>query len=86
MKCRLVLRFLAVLEAIMFTMNKRIWTPIIGEQLDAFRATDNTRELYAVAVKKSADIVGQIPRKTSAGCSIFLSRRGTIECTITGAR
>ena len=53
-----------------YHIYKRIWTPTIDEQLDAFRATDNTRDLYAVAVKKSADIVGQIPRKISAGCSI----------------
>ena len=41
---------------------------------------------YAVAVMRGDTIVGHVPRKISAACSLFLHRNGTIRCTVTGSR
>ena len=38
------------------------WTPIIGEQLNCVREDENPRDCYAVAIKKSGNIVGHVPR------------------------
>jgi hypothetical protein len=39
---------------------------------------------YAVAAVKDAAVVGHVPRKISAPCSLFLHNNGIIQCTITG--
>ena len=46
---------------------------------------------FAVAVLKPATsdssmVVGHVPRKISAACSVFLEFGGIIRCTITGTR
>ena len=41
---------------------------------------------YAVAIIKNDGIVGHVPRKMSAMCSLFLRKGGTIMCSITGPR
>ena len=51
------------------------------------REEGNPNDVYAVAVKTDADIVvGHLPWKISAACSLFLRRSGTIVCQVTGSR
>ena len=67
---------------------KREWVPFIGEELLCHREIGNISDPYAVAVLKreSSQVVGHVPRKISATCSLFLDLGGTIDCKITGPR
>ena len=65
---------------------KEIWIPVEGEVLSCMREVGNSRDPMAVAVKKGGDVVGHVPRKLSAVCSIFLQRGGTISCRVAGHR
>ena len=65
---------------------KDTWTPSVGEELPCKRETGNDKDRYAVAVMRGDTIVGHVPRKISAACSLFLRRNGTIRCTVTGSR
>ena len=60
------------------------WTPIIGEQLNCEREDENPRDRYAVANKRSGNIVGHVPCNISTLCSLFLRRGGAIYCVVTG--
>ena len=57
-----------------------IWKAEIGENLTCIRKPGNVRDPYAVAVIKSesSTIVGHVPRKISAICSLFLRKGGSI--------
>ena len=57
-----------------------IWEAYIGEELSCQREEDNAHDPYAVAVLKSATVVGHLPRKVSTLCSLFIRRGGTIHC------
>jgi len=50
----------------------------------------NAHDPYAVAVKKTIGgelrVVGHIPRRISAICSLFIRRGGDINCQVTGNR
>ena len=46
----------------------------------------NDKDPYAVAVLRGDMIVGHVPRRISAACSIFLRIGGTIQCVVTAAR
>ena len=59
-----------------------IWSPSAGEELDCGCEPTNTKDPYAVAVLRRSNVVGHIPRKISATCSLFLRRKGTIPCRI----
>ena len=48
--------------------------------------SDYSNVHYAVAVRKSAKVVGHILYKISRVCRLFLDRNGVITCTITGPR
>ena len=71
-----------------YHIYKREWVPFIGEELLCHREIGNISDPYAVAVLKpeSSQVVGHVPRKISAICSLFLDLRGTIDCKITGPR
>lgn len=58
----------------------------INVELFCQREEDNPNDLYVVAVKTDGIVVGHVPRKHLAGCSLFLRRRSTIVCKITGSR
>ena len=55
---------------------KDIWTPAIGEVLTC---TQELTNVHDVAVKRSADIVGHVPRSISYLCYLFIERGGIIE-------
>lgn len=65
---------------------KNIWRPTIGEQLVCKREVSNAQDTYAVAVMRGGTVVGHVPRKISAACALFLGRKGSIRCTISGSR
>lgn len=62
------------------------WTPTLNEDLTCLRERGNIEDPHAVAVLKYDIVVGHVPRRISTMCSMFLGRRGTITCTITGAK
>ena len=63
------------------------WKPKACEKLECCREEDNLHDPYAVAMKKGETIVGHVPRKILAACSLFLKKEDTtITCTITGIR
>ena len=47
---------------------------------------DNSEDQYALAIRKDEDIIGDIPRKISFLCSLFIRRGGIIHSLITGDR
>ena len=64
---------------------KATWKPKAGEKLECRREEDKLHYPYAVAMKKGEKIVGHVPRKISAACSLFLKKEDTtITCTVTG--
>ena len=61
----------------------------LGERLDCVPETANRKDPYAVSVQQPESrqtIVGHLPRKISAACSMFVRKGGTITCTISGER
>ena len=57
-----------------------IWNPVLGERLTCKRELDNVEDRYAVAICKDEDtVVGQVPRKISFLCSVFIRRGGSIK-------
>ena len=65
-----------------------IWEAKVGENLTCIWEPSNIRDPYAVAVTKpeSSTIVGHVPRKMSAICSLFLRKGGSIFCQVSGSR
>ena len=68
-----------------------IWgAPALGEELTCCRELRNSHDPYAVAVKKRIGgeerVVGHVPRRISAICSLVVRRGGTILCTVAGSR
>ena len=55
-----------------FHVYADVWTPSVGEILICKRESGNLSDLYAVAIKKGSKVVGHIPQKMSAACSLFL--------------
>ena len=49
------------------------------EELQCTREVSNDKNRYAVTVMKGYDIVGHVPRRISATCSLFLRRGSRIE-------
>ena len=64
--------------------------PIAGEELPCYRELGNSHDPYAVAVKKfiagEQKVVGHIPRRISAICSLFIRTGGDIHCQVSGDR
>ena len=60
----------------------------VGENLTCIREPGNVRDPYTVAVTKpkSSTIVGYVPRKMSAICSLFLRKGSSISCQVSGGR
>ena len=59
---------------------------MIHEELSCHREPSNMEDPFAVAVINNDMIVGHVPRKISAMCSMFLRKGGVILCTVTGTR
>ena len=65
---------------------KDIWTPAFGEVLTCTQELTNVHDIYAVAMKRGANIVGHVPRSISYLCYLFIESGGNIQCEITGQR
>ena len=62
------------------------WLPIIGEWLECRRESGNPRDRCAVALCKSGEIVGHVPRYISTLCSLFIRRGGAVYSIVLGGR
>ena len=70
----------------------KIWNnPVAREELPCSRELGNSHDPYAIAVKKfkkmiggEERVVGHVPRRISAICSLFIRRGGDIRCQVTG--
>ena len=69
-----------------YHVYQAILVAAVGEELAGEREPTNTSNRYAVAVVKGGVIIGHLPRKISKICSLFLRRRGTISCIVSGGR
>ena len=69
-----------------FHVYREIWEASEGEVLPCTREVNNLHYPFSVAVKKDSIIVGHVPRKVSAICSLFLKRGGSIMCRVTGSK
>ena len=67
-----------------YHIYKDAWTSSIGKMLDYKLEAANHHVPYVVALKKSADIVGNVPRSISCICTLFLRCGGNIKSTVTG--
>ena len=65
-----------------FHVYQDIWTPTTGECLSCQTEDSNAFDPYAVAIRKSANVIGHVPQKISAACSLFIQRGGTLTCII----
>ena len=65
---------------------KDIWEASVGEELQCQREIGNRADPFAVAVIKSGQTVGHIPRRISSVCSFFLRRSGVITVRTTERR
>ena len=65
-----------------FHVYKDIWTPITGEVFSCKREYGNPMDPYAVAIKRGSEVIGHVPQKISAGCSLFMQRREAVTCRI----
>ena len=69
-----------------YHVYRHIWSAAVGEVLSCEREPTNSRDRYAVAVKKDEVAIGHLPRKVSRICSLFLRRGGAIHCRVSGGR
>ena len=65
-----------------YHVYRDIWEAAVGEVLMCHREPTNSSDRYAVAVIKSAEIIGHLPRKLSKICSLVLRRGGSIRSTV----
>ena len=65
---------------------KEVWSPFVNEKLTCAIEEGNNHDPYAVAVMKGELIVGHVPRKISATCSLFLRRNRLITARVTDSR
>ena len=63
---------------------KDVWTPVMNEELSCRREEGNYFDSYAVAFIKFGVIVGHVPHRISAACSLFIQRGGAVMCKVTG--
>ena len=65
---------------------KDVWTPVIGEELISQHELGNLRDPFIVSLVKGTTIVGHMPRKISAICSMFLQIGGIINCCVISSK
>ena len=67
-----------------YHIYKDIWNADIGSELPCCPESTNREDRYAVAVMNGTHVVGDMPRKISFICHLFLCHTGVIVCRITG--
>ena len=63
---------------------KTIWTPSVGQLLQASAEEHNTKDSCAVGLIHQGETVGHMPREISTTSWFFLRHGGNISCEITG--
>ena len=63
------------------------WTPFVGAKLECQREETNEQDPHVVVMRKRTagcrtKVVGHVPRRISAACTLFLQRSGNVNCTI----
>ena len=69
-----------------YHVYKDVWEATRSEVLKCTMETGNAFDSFAVSVIKRGNVVGHVPRKISAICSLFMRRGGTIHCKVTGSK
>ena len=69
-----------------YNVYQQLWNPQPGETLNCRRERNNREDFYAVAVMKSEEVVGHVPRFLSCIVSLFLRRGGSVTCRVSGYR
>ena len=75
-----------------YHIYRDIWeSPTTGEELVCEREIGNPKDTLAVAVMKriggtDSTVIGHVPRKISALCSLFIRRGGVLKCCVDGSR
>ena len=54
-----------------------IWSPNVGDILNCEQESGNPNDLYAIAIKNGASVIGHVPRRLSATFLLFLRLSGT---------
>ena len=67
-------------------MSMKVPGPTHHEIFQCSREEGNVHDPYAVKVMKSGIVVGHLPKKISATCSLFLRKGGAISCQVTDER
>ena len=67
-----------------YHMYKEIWEASCRLVFPCLREVGNAFNPFAVSVVRDSDIIGHVPRKISATCSLILRNRSTVKCTVTG--
>ena len=65
---------------------KQVWTPFVGERLEARKEYGNKHCSFAVAIIKKGSIVGRVPLEFSLSFWTFLTEGGEIICEVSGKR
>ena len=65
---------------------KTVWTPFVGEILLVQQEDHNPEDSFTVAILKSGEIVGHVPREISRIVWYFIEHDGTVSCEVTGPR
>ena len=60
-----------------YHVYKDIWSAAVRQLLPCKQERGNPHDPYAIAVVEGSVIVGHVPHKISAVCSLFLRRIGT---------
>ena len=63
-----------------------IWDAQQGERLTCIPEVGNIHDPFVISVIKDNTVIGHLPKKISAGCSLFLRRSGRIWCEVIGRR
>jgi len=69
-----------------YHIYQEIWEASCGQTFPCLREEGNPFDPFAVSVVRTGDIIGHVPRRISAACSLFLRNGGSIQCTVTGSR
>ena len=69
-----------------YNVYESIWVAALGERVVCIREPLNSRDRFAVVLKKNGVVISHLPQNISQVCSSFIRRGGTIECIVTGTR
>jgi len=69
-----------------YHIYQKFWEASYGKTFPCLQEEGNLFDPFALSVVRAGDIIGHVPRKISAACSLFLWNCGSIQCTVTGNR